>query len=311
MLAYAALGGNEGIINPSDLKVVPLAVPGAGIRVSAGGCGILNRSPGSAEQAYTGRNPTSDTVAIAATGSGGGRSDLIVVRVEDPGMSGFNYQEPGDVTVGPYIFTRVIPNVPAGTTDAHDLAAHANDSCITIARVDMPASTGTVQAGMITDLRDQANPRSQRVCLPGTIQAQTVTLSNDWQNFPAGGVPNVFIPKWATHCTIRYETTYRAAAGAPYFEIQAFINPDTSGANLFQDMVEDATQVLGGDQSRHPLLLPTQGVFAIPTALRGTTTRIMSRVKGANAATVAAGSKIMTNPTDYMFADITFMEAAL
>lgn len=94
-------------------------------------------------------------VAIAATGSAGGRSDLIVAQVEDPNMAGEPWQTPTNPAVGPYIFTRVIPNVPAGTTSLRPLG-YSGRSAIVLARVDLPASTGTVTASMITDLRELA-----------------------------------------------------------------------------------------------------------------------------------------------------------
>ncbi|WP_348240077.1 hypothetical protein, partial [Salmonella enterica] len=82
LLAYAATAGAKGIVTPGDIKVVPLDVPGSSVRVHAGACLIPSEAAGGAQQTYVGRNPSADTVSISATGSGSGRSDLIVARVE-------------------------------------------------------------------------------------------------------------------------------------------------------------------------------------------------------------------------------------
>ncbi len=157
LLAYAATGGVEGIISPGDLKVAPLAVPGSKVRVLAGAGIIRSRAAGGAQQSYVARNVSEDVVDIAATGSGSGRSDLIVAQVEDPFMAGEPYADPADPKVGPYIYTRVIPNVAPGTT-----AAPSGSTAIALARIDIPANTGTITAGMIKDLRKIAQPRRER-----------------------------------------------------------------------------------------------------------------------------------------------------
>jgi len=157
LLAYAATSGAAGIVGPADLKVVPLATPGSSVRVLSGACLIPNQAAGGDQQTYVGRNPSEDVVSIAATGSGAGRSDLIVARVEDPFMPGESWSDPDDVTVGPYIFTRVIPNVAPGTTEVP-----SGMSGIPLARIDIPANTATITAGMIRDLRKIALPRRQR-----------------------------------------------------------------------------------------------------------------------------------------------------
>jgi len=208
LLAYAATGGAEGIVLPTDLRVAPLSVPGSGVRVLPGAALVRNRASGGALQTYVARLPVANTVSISATGSGAGRSDLIVARIEDPYVAGTPYQEPENPASGPYVFTRVISNVPKGTTRLQDLAAHANSSAITLARVDLPASTGTVTAAMITDLREVAIPRQTRRLFTYNLSSGDGThyLSSDgaeqfWPNVP-DTVWYVDIPEWATHANI-------------------------------------------------------------------------------------------------------------
>jgi hypothetical protein len=205
LVPYALSGGAEGIVESGDLKVVPLSVPGGGVRVLAGGALILNRAAGGAQQTYVGRNPTVDQVTIAATGSGGSRTDLIVAQVEDPNMPGEPWQDPANPTVGPYIYTRVIPNVPAGTTRLQDVAGYEGRSAVTLARVTLPASTGTVTAAMITDLRKLARPRSERVVVTAALPSAAVNLtSSSYIDWPNGGV-SVVVPEWATRAAVRIE----------------------------------------------------------------------------------------------------------
>lgn len=196
LLAYAATSGAEGLVEPGDLKVQPLAVPGGSVRVAPGAALIRNRATGGDQQTYVARMATEDVVAIAATGSGAGRSDLIVARIEDPWLAGEPWQDPVDPKVGPYVFTRVISNVPAGTTSVAEL--NLGFSAIALARVDIPASTATITAGMITDLRALARPRTTREVFmsgPGTSIVANAGTWTDWNVYN----PQVRIPEWATH----------------------------------------------------------------------------------------------------------------
>lgn len=203
LLAFAATSGAEGIVTPGDLKVQALAVPGGSVRVAPGAGLIRNRATGGDSQTYVARNPIEDVVAIAATGSGAGRSDLIVAQIEDPFMAGEPWQDPADPTVGPYIFTRVIPNVPAGTTRLQDVAGFSGRSAITLARVDIPASTATVTAAMVKDLRTLALPRQWRETATfAGMASQALTSTADFVKFPAEAAAQVTVPAWATHVQV-------------------------------------------------------------------------------------------------------------
>lgn len=214
LLAYASTAGAEGIAEPGDLKVVPLDVPGSAVRVNPGAALIRNRATGGGQQTYVARLPSADTVSIAPTGSGGGRSDLIVARIEDPYMAGEPWQDPADPTVGPYVFTRVVSNVPSTTKSAAELGL--GHSMIALARIDLPASTGTVEASHIVDLRQQAVPFTRvEPYLPyyppknGTIQELT---SSSFVTWPTGAEWWVDVPEWA----VRMEAMAVVAGVAHY-----------------------------------------------------------------------------------------------
>lgn len=206
LVPYALSGRAEGIVDPTDLKVQPLAVPGTSVRVSPGAALIRERTSGATNQTYVARMATEDVVPITATGSGSGRRDLIVARVEDPYVAGAPWDDPVDPTVGPYVYTRVIPNVPASAI-ASNLAATQylrtlNMSAIPLAAIDLPASTGTVQASHIKDLRSVAIPNRERILRTHALVGaesdpltKFATPSNErWPDVAF----TIEVPEWAT-----------------------------------------------------------------------------------------------------------------
>src|SRR5699024_8752782 len=72
MLA-AATSGAEGIVNAGDMKVLPLSVPGTGVRIMPGNALIRNSYGGGQAQTYAARAGSQTEVSIDATGSSGGR----------------------------------------------------------------------------------------------------------------------------------------------------------------------------------------------------------------------------------------------
>lgn len=302
-LAYLACGGREGVGAPGDLKVSPLAVPGGGVRVAAGGASVLNRV--ASQQAYTVRNPITDvdSVKIAATGSGSGRTDLIILRVDNPYVDD-NAQDPADAVSGPYDKFDVIAGVPAGTKRLQDIPQYAGVSAITLARVDLPASTGTVTSSMITDLRALANPRSERQIVKGTLNGTRVTLNTtSWQQWPQNPITGIAVPAWATHAVVRVDTTIRFVSGDAYALMGSWLGPagQFDDSTLYADQLIDSTGTTG--EYRQPLIIPSDGYWPVPAAIRGTNAQITTRAKGRQ-----NGGTIGSSIEDYYFADITFTE---
>src|SRR5699024_9788249 len=139
-------------------------------------------------------------VPVTATGSAGGRSDLVVARVLDPQYEG---QPPADPNDFDYSMVEIIEGVSSSTTSARDL--NLNYPAIALARIDLPASTGTVEASHLTDLREMARPRVQRHLFTYGIK-QSDPVPEDWLNWPTAAPPdgeawpnhfwNVDIPSW-------------------------------------------------------------------------------------------------------------------
>ncbi|WP_433547159.1 hypothetical protein ACQPZG_20300 [Streptomyces sp. CA-294286] len=186
--------GAEGITEAADLRVTPLPTPGTAVQVSDGSAVIRGKS--SAWQgSYTAYNIGTSTVKIAPTGATP-RSDLIVLRVIDP-----EYEGNLDPARDQLNIFHVVPNVastantvPAGVTG------------VALARVDLPANTATVTAGMIRDLRTVANPRRERTLYTAYPTTATKAWRDDekWYNWPPEARWMIPVPDWATKmiCTV-------------------------------------------------------------------------------------------------------------
>lgn len=234
-LAYAATGGQEGIVQPADLKVVPLAVPGGGVMVSIGGGYALSRAANAAEQTYVFRHPTPTQVDITPAGSSGSKAVMIVARVEDPWVAGEPWDDPSDPTVGPYVFIRAI-DCNGSTTKLRNIAGHANDTGIELARINIPANTGTITSAMITDLRKIARPRETHESLvdlgssTGTLTSAAGTLFPPYQ-------PSILVPDWATHMRCDLSISQLSAQGS-----------SNGFANVSVRASDGTTVVIDGDQ---------------------------------------------------------------
>lgn len=185
---------NEGITEGTHLKVSALSTPGGGVQIADGSAVIQGRvSP--VQGTYSAYNIGVDTsVTIAATG-GTGRSDMIVLRVEDP-----EYEGTRDPETDPLVFFEVVSNVSSSAT-----TVPSGYSAIPLARVDIPASTATITNSMIVDLRRVANPRRERVLYPYYAQDPLVEISGTsetWKTHPNLTMADIDVPSWATTAKI-------------------------------------------------------------------------------------------------------------
>lgn len=201
--ASNATGRTHGIIGTPDLKVTQLDVPGTAVKIATGSAVIRVRNTQAAQQSYDAFAETTSQVDVVATGSGAGRSDLVILRVEDPYIAGSTYQSPADPTTATFVRPLIIQGVPAGTTTLAQ-AGRGGDSAIVLARIDLPASTGTVTNAMITDLRTMAMPRqetqtnfNQNATGPNTLTSTTFT---PWPGYEPANI----VPEWATHAQARF-----------------------------------------------------------------------------------------------------------
>lgn len=201
MLA-AATSGAEGIVNSGDMKVAPLPVPGTSVVVAPGNALIRNSYGGGSAQTYAARAASQTELPIQATGSAGARTDLIVARVDDPTYAGSEF-DPATFEAARF---EVIRGVSSRIRDVRELGL--SYPAIALARVTLPASTGTVTQGMVTNLREIAIPRVQRHLFTHNLSTdENDHISPDPGHEPGEPWPNVWwyfdIPEWASRVRVR------------------------------------------------------------------------------------------------------------
>lgn len=313
---FTATRGAEGIVGVGDLKVVATPVPNGNVVVSIGAALLLSRDVGGAQQTYEARNPSADpTVKIAQTGSSGKRSDLVILRVEDPGMDGTTWPDPVDVGKGPFVFFRVISGVPAGTTRVQDVPGHENDTAITLARVDIPASTATITSAMIVDLRTVALPRKDRqVNAHAQVQAESEALvakTSAGEVFPnTSSAFTVLVPPWATQVII-IATWSQVQAGADangsaYGRLWVQLGADSdANKKLTQESSWDTVDVKSGKARYTYTVVDT---VYVPAGLRGR--RIPITMRGRRSDTTATAETLVLDAVSGVAVDAEFVEVA-
>jgi hypothetical protein len=193
------VNGLTGVANPTDLRVVQRDVPTTGIRVMPGTASLPVKALGKTRQVYIAANPTADdSVTVPSTGSGAGRSDLIVARVENP-ISGEPWQVPTDPLTAIYIRTHRYPDV--GSTVTHVNQVDPSASAITLARIDIPASTGAITQAMIKDLRGESLLTQGEPELPTTPMAAAIQDFYDAIDFDRTTVVEDVLPYTQTSFT--------------------------------------------------------------------------------------------------------------
>lgn len=183
--------GNSGVTQGSYLKVSALSTPGAGVQIGDGSAVIAGvAAPNQGH--YNVYNIGTDTVGISATG-GTGRSDMIVLRVQDPEYEGS--RDPDTAA-----FFDVVSNVSSSAT-----TVPSGYSAIPLARIDIPSSTATITNAMIVDLRKVANPRRERILYPYYAADPLVEISGTsetWKTHPNLTMASIAIPSWAATAKI-------------------------------------------------------------------------------------------------------------
>lgn len=200
---HADAAGSGGVEFATDCIVSALDTPGPGVKIGSGAVTIIGRE-NTWQGAYFGYNVGDEPVDIAATGSSP-RSDLVIVRVEDPTVPGAGWQYPADRLGGPYIFTRVIQGVPDTTETVEELGE--SWSAEAFARVDIPANTSVITGSMIKSVRRVSRPHSdvEFFTLQGvwdTPDSVGNVIYPDWEQFPNGADWTVKVPWWATQAVI-------------------------------------------------------------------------------------------------------------
>ncbi|WP_372407399.1 hypothetical protein [Streptomyces luteireticuli] len=245
--------GNAGITEGNDLKVTQLATPGAGVRIGDGSAVIRGAAPW--QGAYTQYNVGDATVPIAPTGATA-RSDLVVLRVEDPEYEGT--LDPATQDIG---YFHVVPNCSSTTRDVPP-----GMTAIPLARLDIPAQTAVITTAMIRDLRRIANPRRTRMlytAFPGSLSRLT-TKDSKWRPWPEAANWRIEVPAWATEMkAVSTVAGLRMDTGDVFGSMQHFFGDMVAG----QDTDIDDDQ--GRNVRRSTVVLADS--LTVPPLMRGTT----------------------------------------
>ena len=290
MLVRDLARGNEGITQGDDLKVTQRATPGGGVAISDGS-GVVRGRANTFQGSYAVCNIGVDnSVDIAAT-TGTGRSDMVILRVEDPEYEGT--LNPATQAVA---YFQVISGVSSSATAIPD-----GRTGIPLARIDIPSSTSTITNAMITDLRKVANPRRDRTLYtqsPASISTQIGGTSGTYSYFSTAAGWTIAIPDWATTAKIRLDIAgFRLTTGAIFGNLRA-----TFGASLsMQPVIIDDNQGTGTRR----IVGIVADTLTLPSAYRSTNQLLRAQFAGSpgNAGTVSVDS------SSTLIADVEFFEA--
>lgn len=282
MLAYAAGNADEGIVGSKDLEV--RASGGAGLTIYPGAAFIVNQASGATYQSYAARWPTASTVSIAATGSGAGRSDMVIARIENPYETGSPWPDadPAVKAAGNAVFRRVavISGVDPNLNTIPP--AQRSYSAIPLAMVTLPASTTTVSQANIRDLRRLTNIRSDTDDAIMSNFVSTVLLtSTSMTNWPPNASMTVNVPPWTTHALARVDLSGITFGSAGLTAPNVFGGLQLTLGSITSQVTSYNVSGSGGTD-RTPLL--TGDRLTIPPTMRGTTQtlRIQGRKDGGN-----------------------------
>lgn len=288
MMIRDLANGSEGITQGEDLKVVPQDTPNGTVLVGDGS-GIVRSKINIFGGSYSVCNVGAATVAIAPTGATP-RSDMVVLRVLDP-----EYEGNLDPATDPVMFFDVITNVLSTATEP--LFGY---TAIPLARIDLPASTTSITAAMIKDVRKIANPRRVRTLLTYAPTNPLVALGGTsgntqfWSNVPGWNVP---VPAWATTvkvvltaCQAKYDT------GPVYGSFSAQLGSSLALQTVIVD--DDLSSIRRGT-------VVSADTRTIPEAYRGTTQllRPCAALANTNLGRIGMDSSVT------LVADVEFEEA--
>ncbi|MFF2864498.1 hypothetical protein ACFVSX_32040 [Streptomyces rubiginosohelvolus] len=280
--------GAEGITQGTDLKVTQLGTPGASVQV-ASGSGVVRGRVNAFQGSYAVRNQGSDTVNISSTG-GSPRSDMLILRVEDPQYEGTLNPEVDNIN-----YFQVISNVSSSATAIPD-----GRTGIPLARIDIPASTSTITNAMIKDIRQIANPRRERrqwIQSPSTTSTSINNSNGSYAYFSTAAGWNIPIPTWASTAVISVDIAQLK------YSVAQFIGTlrATFGASLsLQPVILDDNQTA----IRRSTVFVAD-TLTIPDAYRGTTQLLRAQATG----TTGNTGTVAVDASTTLKADVEFFEA--
>jgi hypothetical protein len=264
----AAVGSSQslgGVVNPLDCVVT---VPGTNLIPSiAAGTVLVDGQEVLQQGMYAGYNPGADTSLSVAPTTGTARSDMVVIRVEDPTYTASPW---GGLVTNQLMFPRLLANVSSTAT-----VPPAGQSCIPLCRIDMPATASVVLQSYITDLRQMATARSQRTVLQasGAVTAVNWTVGTSATAWPALASWQLPVPVWATGIKLRWQLSNVVYVGGGTNWARGSIYP-VLGASVSapnQAFPSSLVSVNTASTGYEVMVIAGSADVAVSTALRGTT----------------------------------------
>lgn len=269
LMLMSGTQGSQGVVGHLDCIVKQTTVASSGLIITSGAVVVLGQET-AFQGSYFGYNVGNDTTLTIAPTGGTGRSDMVVVRAEDPTWSGSPWGGPAS---GQILFPRVISGVSGSAT-----TAPAGISAIPLARIDIPASTTAITQAMITDLRQVSNP--QRTLALNAVNGPSVatnwTLSGSTAiNWPTGATWQVQIPLWATNMVVSWSAN-ELLYGNDGDNIARGWLWAVIGSNVNAPVVSTRQSLVSMNASTGPWRHTIGGgdSISIPASIRGTTQTI-------------------------------------
>ncbi|MGW1409475.1 hypothetical protein [Streptomyces sp. NPDC002403] len=289
MMVRDLVSGAEGITQGTDLKVIQLATPGTSVQVGDGS-GVVRGRVNAFQGTYSVCNIGAATVPIAATG-GTARSDMVILRVEDP-----EYEGTLNPTVDQIDYFQVISNVSSSATTIPD-----GRTGIPLARIDIPASTSTITNAMIKDIRQVAAPRRESrlwTQSPTALSTEITGSASAFAYFTTAAGWTIAIPSWASVARISITASQLRYSTAPYYGgLRA-----TFGASLTVQPVnldDNQTGIRRGT-------VAAADTLTIPDTYRGTSQLLRLQAAGYTGNT----GKVGVDGSTTLIAQVEFEEAA-
>jgi hypothetical protein len=287
MLVRDLARGAEGITEGDDLKVTQRSTPGGGITV-ADGSGVIQGRDDAFQGHYSACNVGAVDVDIASTG-GTGRSDMVILRIEDPEYTGDLDPETDQIA-----YFQVISNVSSSATAIPD-----GRTGIPLARIDIPSSTATITNAMITDLRKVANPRRERTrYLYSPASLSEFSGDGTWRTLGGSGAPwSIPVPSWATKAIISVDgSSIRLSTNPIFGQFRFLFGASLTGQSVNLDDNQTGVRRITG---------MTADTLTLPAAYRGTNQTLTAQFVGQT----GYGGKIGYDGATTILADVEFVES--
>lgn len=259
-IPYMVSGPYNDLGSPGSFKVQAQDTPDNTVKVMPGTASIHDTHSSNSQGAYVVREAVANSVTIAPTTSAGGRSDLIILKINDPTQRTFA-NAPGGVAQPGFLFWElaVVSGVPNTTTASW--TSNGLYPALVLARIDIPASTATIQNSMIVDLRAKGLAKTETKVFVQYPTAVTHLSISTFDNWPHPWGIWLDIPEWCTNMVVISSMSGLNFSGTVWSDGQI-------RATLAGQAHPELTLFSHDAKQRFSHVHPTE--WAVPESMRGT-----------------------------------------